>query len=313
MQRTLTLDVDALDKIRKDQVYIDSYNINYPGGIYNSTYERILLALHEMDEVHTSSLSHQDDIPRDSNMYSLGSMALTTKAKPTFYSTMEDSFATVTTENSLTDHVSKFWNVGCFISILEIPQGFIGPDLGSPYTYVRKRLVSSATLFAIVESITGLNNNGMYSNYGTSVPGVGQGPLNSGPYNPTNGGNNNPTSGQNFGGNPSNFNPNQSPNEPKNSGTGNRKENSSFKRFVSNKASQLGRALTSEEARGLLKDFAKMSFANNLSSRRQSDLIDNLRRTGIVDTGSDFKVDAPFARMTKKNNKISFIKDDKTD
>lgn len=309
MERIITIDDNALKIMEEDDVYINSYNENYPGGLRNNTYERILSALSELDEVKVSTLSHQDDVPKNSDAYSLGSMAYTTKAKPTFYSVMEDSVATVTTSDSLTDHISKFWNLACFISIVEIPEQFSKSDSGSPYNYVRKRLVSDATLFAMVESITGINNRGMYSNYGTNVPGVGSSPLNPGPNGPNGGNGNNPIFGVNFnnnGGSNINFNPNGVGNIPDPSSASNRRENRALKKFVVDKANELGRALTSKEAKILLRGVAQDYFASILTSRRQKDLIDNLRTTGIVETQENLEVNTPFLKIDRKRGRTIF-------
>jgi len=317
LRRTVNLDEDVLSEIEKDPVWISSFNETYPGGVFNPTFERILQALQEIEEIHVSTLSHQNDIPADSTAYSLGSMAYTSKAKPNFFSSMEESIATVSNYNSLTDHISKFWNVANFVNVIEIPERFNVPDSGSPYIYVRTRNVDDATIFAQVESITGLNNNGMYSRYGINIPGVGNSPLNPGtppnnnnPLGGSGGNNNNPInpSGGN-GKNPLEIGPNSGSYVPKS----NRKQNGRIKTFVKHKAELLGRALSSKEVREAIVDAGLTLFNAKLTERRQNDLIKSLRQTGIVSEHDGFKTKTPWLDFERGRGKTLLIENKKED
>jgi hypothetical protein len=308
MTRILEIDIESFKEMRNDDVWKNSYNANYPGGLYNRNYERILNALLEMSGIEVSSLSSQNDIPMDSRLFSLGSMAYTFKAKSNIFSSMEDSIATVSTQDSITDHNSKFWNIACGISISELPEENTRPDYGTPYTYVRKRMVSTNTVFAEVESITGLKAEGLYSNYGRFVPGIGKAPLSPNPNGgnpsfpsgnstnyPLNGGNgnNNPI----YGGNGPNFNPDGS---SSNGGSNNKQQNKKIKSFVKNKAHQIGRSLTSDEVKAFIKDAAINLLSNELSKRRERDLIDDLKNIGYVEDSRSASFEAPFARLEWK-------------
>jgi hypothetical protein len=275
--------------------------------------------MNEILGVEVSSLSSQNDIPKDSQSFSLGSMAYTYKAKPNFFSTMEDSIATVSTSDSITDHRSKFWNTACGISILDLPEENNKPDNGTPYIYVRKRLVSKNIVFAEVEAITGLKAEGLYSNYGRAVPGIGSSPMSPGPSggnppSPYGSGTNNPI----YGGTGPNFNPNgPSINGGPNSngpnivgGSNNKKQNKQIKGFIRRKADQLGRALTSDEIKAFIKDAALNVLGNELSKRREKDLIDNLKNSGYVEDVRSGSVKVPFARIDYKKKEGKFRKNE---
>jgi hypothetical protein len=300
MTRTLELDVDSFKDMKDHPVWQESYNANYPGGLFNRTYERILSAFLEITEVEVSTLSSQDDIPMDSRAFSLGSAAYTNKLKPNFFSTMEDSIATVSTRDSITDHNSKFWNTACCISLFELPNEYSRPDFGSPYTYVRNSMVSPNTVFAEVESITGLKADGRYSNYGQMVPGIGKSPMSpdpsSGGPNPNSGnGTNNPING----GNGPNFNPKGPTNSrgPNN----NKKQNRKVTGFIKRKADQLGRALTSDEVKAFLKEATLSLIGNEMSKRRQQDLIENLQNSGYVENTRSASVNTPVLHLKWEN------------
>jgi hypothetical protein len=312
LNRVINIDLNIFDIIQKDPVYIDSINDKFPGGIFNKTYERVLSAFNEVEGIEVSKLSHREDIPDDSMYNPLGSLAYTNKvARPLALAPMEDAIATVSTPRSLTDSRSKFWNTACFISIEDIPDYFMDPSRGTPYIYVRTSSRSSFTLFAEVEAITGLSQEGLYTTYGFNPPKPsGSGPFNPAPINPdyipsgSPNGENGPKPAFGLGSN------NPPPNKGGNGRQNNSKENKKIRQFVQNSAKRFGRALTSDETRGLIRDASLSFLGHSLTARRQQALINSLKDINVVSDDQSVRTNFGIVGSDSKRRRIEFKGDD---
>jgi hypothetical protein len=303
MQRVLTLDPNSLNEIVKNDVWKESVNEAYPGGIYNPTYERILNALASIEGIEVSLLSHRNDIHKEASYNSLGSMALTSKSRPLLFSAEDDSVATVSNTASLTDHISKFWNTACFINLLEMPSAFSDISAGTPYTYIKLDLQSVSTVFAKIESITGLNQNTLYSSYGkvNSTKGGGNAfpdsPINPGPNSKGGGSPDSPSSGNNK---PSNQN-NQRGN---NNNPQSKKINAKLKQMLINSSKQLGRSLTNPEALSFMHSASMAAFSHKLSKDRAKAVINEMKKLNVVEKTDNYSLETGFANMDKKTKTI---------
>jgi hypothetical protein len=114
LMKTLSYREEEFKLMFEDQLYKSCFKEFYPGGIFNAKLERILSALKEIKGISVSSLSDYTDIGTDGEHSPLGNMA---------YCNLDnfgtDSFlATVSTHESLTDHVSMKQDVILLIHLL---------------------------------------------------------------------------------------------------------------------------------------------------------------------------------------------------
>lgn len=314
LTRVLDLDFSIFDNIEQESVYIESINNMYPGGIYNVNYERILSSFNDIPEIQVSLLGERNDIPMESSVNPLGNTALTKGTKPLIGSAMEDSVATITCTESVTDHVSKFWNTANFISILDLPEQFQSVSSGSPYTYVTFGDINSSVLFAEVEAITGITNRGFYSQYGRNV----QLPSSGGTKFSGNGSNNNnpSNSGSNESNDSSNSNENRNRNKRNIKKSSNRSEqsknnisksvNSDLKGIVKQFSTTIGRVLTDIEAKQILTSTASTILKHQLAQNRVKQLIEDLKKTKYVRSSKTADLSLGFANVQNSNEVTTF-------
>lgn len=281
---TRLLDLDnAIRQIEDLEVYKESYNSAFPGGIFNEDYERVLTALVGVKDIAVSYMSDKTDIPNDPFYCPLGNMAVCNKDKPALFSFAEESYATVNIRESLTDHKSKFWNIANWINIDKMPDRYNSLGFGTPYQFVPTKNVDESVIFAQVESITGLPNKGLYSTYGSTNLNTsgGSNPNQTNPLNPV-GGSGKPGPKSPSGVNGSGSQPNgigtpkgKNPNIPK-------KKGSRLVKFVKSTSQTIGRTLSSDEAKQLLKDASMSLYQSRLREQETNNLINNLKQIGIV-------------------------------
>lgn len=169
LNKNLTIDLEAFEEIQKSPVYKESVNDLFPGYINSPTYERLLDGFRNSgSSIQVEYLDH-GRIKIDPQFTPLGNMAY--RKNQNLASDCEYLIDTVTTKRSHTDHISKFWNIANFISIENHSEQF-NIYMNYPYISIDEKMIPSTSLFAQVESITGIKCGNKYSNYGSGIPGM---------------------------------------------------------------------------------------------------------------------------------------------
>jgi hypothetical protein len=105
------LELDTLIPADSDisRIYAKCVNPAMPGRFFSSTYEKVLDTFHmNSQELLLETIGNRDSIAPDSSP--LGNMS----TFPSEDASVNNKLLFVTDPKSLTDHISKFWNIACY-------------------------------------------------------------------------------------------------------------------------------------------------------------------------------------------------------
>jgi len=170
ISKSLLLDEDVYDDIVASDIYKESFDQNFPGLIFNPVYERLLQTWSLCGGTISIDNIDNGDYNFDATNCPLGNAYYRTPS-------VKDGIATdvltyvdfVTCKSSWTDHISKFWNLACFVELVKYPVNF-SQLYNFPLDSIQSTRVSSNSIFAEVEAITGIDCSGRYSSYGSNFP-----------------------------------------------------------------------------------------------------------------------------------------------
>lgn len=271
LNKKLIIDESKIDEIKKTEIYTSSINISFPGYLNNPLYERLLDGFKLSGSEIQIEYLDSGRMSIDPAFTPLGNMCFRENQLIADFDYYIDS---VTSQESHTDHISKYWNVACFIKIISYDDFF--PSQMYPYISVSEGTIPSTSLFAQVESITGIRCGSKFSNYGKGFPNLtgyvgptGYSPTpgntSTGPNSPRNGGSN----GQNS--RPNKGNPN--PGSPRN-GNGKRNKYKPRAQLTDKEQNMLLIAINKAKESGIVGNLAEFArdaaitlFAKNIDKR----------------------------------------------
>jgi hypothetical protein len=288
ISRILSTDENFCDDFQNDPFYETIVSELYPGGIYNSTFERILQTMESIPEIQCGPVHDNFDIDMSGYKVPLGNMCYRNN---TGLFTSAETIGTVRTLESLTDHISKYWNIANFVYCTSVPD-FSDNTTSNPYSYVESDRLSPYTLFAQIESITGIRCGDKYSTYGitypyTNRPSDPRGTFSPGTIpSPSNGNGYSPKGSSPKGNGPA-------PNKRNNNKPGNRKTKlniiSLTGRALENFVSASGKALSSDEARGFIYSLGETFIDGRLKERQIKRIINDAKRNKFVFEDSNIR------------------------
>ena len=191
---------------------------------------------------------------------------------------------TVNIRESLTDHVSKFWNIANCVYLKTLDEKF-DDEYESPYFSVNKDKLSKSSYFAMVESITGLKCGVSYSSYGS--PSI-QGTPKDNSDKPS--------------GNPSNPSPKSKSQKYK--GPKDRTSVDKIVRDVTNVFKKIGSVATSDQAKSLLTDTARLYLQRELKRDEINSYMDLLKKQNIRITDRQLNTNLPFIGMSGSEKQL---------
>lgn len=296
VSRILTIPENFLDDMENDPFFLEIQNEVYPGGIYNPTYERILHTLSTIDGIECEIVSDMTTIDMSGFKIPLGNMVY--QDKPGLF-TNNETIGTVRTLESLTDHISKYWNIANFIYCTSIPDYFSNSSTSQPYSYVESSRLSPFSIFAQIESITGIDCNGKYSTYGvtypySNVPHDPRGPFNPGgstPVSPA------PTTS-----------PPSSPQTPRKAPRNNKPKGPNVMKTVGKQLAQhsksLGRALSSTEAKSLINSLGNAFIDYKFKEAQINTLINNARNNKVIIDNTELSTNLGIVGSNTNNQQL---------
>lgn len=165
INKQLSIDTNVIDDLKKTDVYTSSVNVAFPGYLSNPLYERLLDGFKSSGTDIQIEYLDSGRMSIDPAFTPLGNMAFRENQLVADFDYYIDS---VTIPESHTDHISKYWNVANFIKLISYDDFF--PSQIYPYISVSSLTIPSTSLFAQVESITGISCGSKFSNYGRGFP-----------------------------------------------------------------------------------------------------------------------------------------------
>lgn len=203
--KQLRLDSEQFKLIEKLDLYKSNFDSLFD-VISNDRYERMLSCLSTSNSLSICEMGSRN-LAKAPAFVPLGNMCFDIEDKN---SDDIHDFLSVISNKALRDHVSKFWNIANFITLVEKPEML---DKYSFVPYFRSNIdqLTPLSIFSQVQSITGLNCGRKYSDFGTYIsndagPGTeGGSPSGYGGGSP--GGGNSPSGSSGGGNSPSGSNP----------------------------------------------------------------------------------------------------------
>lgn len=165
LNKSLSIDIDAFRYIQESEIYKSSVNSDFPGYINNPVYERLLDGFKWADSEIQIEYFDSGRLQIDPAFTPLGNMAFRQVEADANVNYFVDS---VTVPDSHTDHVSKYWNIANFIKVTSTDEFF--PGQVYPYISLPISSLTKSSLFAQVESITGIKCGSKFTNYGKGFP-----------------------------------------------------------------------------------------------------------------------------------------------